>query len=205
MDDAAHVATDEAALPRLQEATRARHEALEQSPHLARLISSHLSLGEYTYVLQRMLGFHDVSEWRLAAVSDRLPLDTSARKKAHLAARDLQHLGMTPDSISSLPRCASVPTISNVDAALGLLYVVEGSTLGGRIILRHLGTSIRLTADAGASFFAGYGSATGAMFREVCGAIEERVAETGKLNLLVRTAQDTFDALLQWMELEKGK
>lgn len=114
----------------MKEATRLRHEALERSPLLARLTSSQLSHSEYECVLRSMLGFHDVAESRLAQVSDRLPLDTSVRKKAHLAARDLRHLGMSPECIAAIPRCASIPEISSVDAALGLLYVLEGSTLG---------------------------------------------------------------------------
>lgn len=54
--------------------------------------------------------------------------------------------------------------------ALGSFYVVEGSTLGGRIILRELRT--RGVADPELSFLDPYGSASGRMWRSLLAVLE---------------------------------
>jgi heme oxygenase len=48
---------------------------------------------------------------------------------------DLQALGCTP-SLERLPMCAQLPVIDSSAACLGVLYVLEGATLGGQILRR---------------------------------------------------------------------
>jgi heme oxygenase len=47
------------------------------------------------------------------------------------------------------------------------MYVIEGSTLGGRIILKHIHTALGLDENKGASFFAGYGAETGIRWKKI--------------------------------------
>ncbi len=54
--------------------------------------------------------------------------------------------------------------------ALGSLYVVEGSTLGGRLILREL--RARGVADPELSFLDPYGAASGSMWRSLLAVLE---------------------------------
>ena len=47
-----------------------------------------------------------------------------------------------------------------VASALGALYVIEGSGLGGRVIGRHLAENLGVKAGAGGSFFCGMDAET---------------------------------------------
>ena len=49
--------------------------------------------------------------------------------------------------------------------ALGILYVVEGSSLGGRFILKNLETIPGLDNGKGVSYFTGYGNKTGSQWK----------------------------------------
>lgn len=43
--------------------------------------------------------------------------------------------------------------------------MIEGSTLGGQIICKHLSQCLNLTPDTGAAFFSGYGQRTGMQWK----------------------------------------
>jgi hypothetical protein len=58
---------------------------------------------------------------------------TSARRRAGLFGVDLATLGAA--GVDDRPR---LPWVTGTDEALGRLYVLEGSTLGGTFIDRHL-------------------------------------------------------------------
>ena len=67
----------------------------------------------------------------LPALRAWLP-DWDARRRAHLLAADLEALGVEP------PPALPVARFDSLGAALGAAYVLEGSTLGGRVILARL-------------------------------------------------------------------
>ena len=52
---------------------------------------------------------------------------------------------------------------------LGRMYVMEGSTLGGQYIARHVEETLGLSSGEGNSYFRGYGEATGERWREFPG------------------------------------
>ncbi len=56
--------------------------------------------------------------------------------------------------------------VGDAAAALGALYVMEGATLGGRVILRGLAVDAATRARLG--FLDPYGAASGAMWRRFC-------------------------------------
>jgi heme oxygenase len=84
-----------------------------------------------------------------------------ARCRGRLARKDLETLGLAPADVV-VPAWIG----ASAEAALGSLYVIEGSALGGQVISRALRDSLGLSADRGATFFNGWGSRTGAMWRE---------------------------------------
>jgi len=112
-------------------------------------------------------------------------------------ARDLAALGSAPCP----DEASDTFEISSFAHALGALYVMEGSTLGGRIILRHLETQeIDIPADA-MSFFAGHGAETGSMWRFFVAKLDA----FGELNpaschAVQEGAQRTFQAVIAWFD-----
>jgi heme oxygenase len=56
------------------------------------------------------------------------------------------------------PDMPEFPTLADSGALIGTLYVIEGATLGGKVISRHLKDSLGLGPTSGAHFFNGYGN-----------------------------------------------
>jgi hypothetical protein len=79
------------------------------------------------------------------------------------------------------------------------MYVLEGATLGGAFIHRHLAAlpalaSLRLRA------FSPYGERTGVMWHAYRRATRAHVADRGDPARVVAAARDTFAALARWVE-----
>jgi len=83
------------------------------------------------------------------------------------------------------------PRPSDRSEALGLYYVVEGSMLGGRYILRQL--RLLGVEDAGLSFLDPYGSVAGSMWRSLIGVLErEGARDPAALERMCRGAARGF-------------
>jgi heme oxygenase len=79
-------------------------------------------------------------------------------------------------------------------ALLGVLYVLEGSTLGGAVLRRHLAAAFGLT-DAGLRYYSPYGTHPKphwVAFSERMNAIELNVAEA---DAIVEAARETFERI----------
>ncbi len=63
-------------------------------------------------------------------------LDVAGRVRADLALEDLRALDVPEAELVGLPECPDVPAVPDRAAALGVRYVLDGSTLGGRLIAR---------------------------------------------------------------------
>lgn len=92
----------------------------------------------------------------------------------HLEGLDLAERSRTWQPGRSLSPCAgsspAFPAPTNASEALGSLYVVEGSALGGRLILREL--RARRVPDADVSFLDPHGPAGGSMWRSLLAILE---------------------------------
>lgn len=143
-------------LEQLREQTRPAHLALESQPLLKKLLSNQLTKIEYCHILQSMLAFYQTLEADLIpgsqALLEKHP-DTNYRylSRAPLLADDCQKAGCPSSGFTSSPTRNQLS--ENGAYFLGVLYVVEGSTLGGRVIARHLAQTLGIRETSGASFF----------------------------------------------------
>jgi heme oxygenase len=87
----------------------------------------------------------------IAGLDTYLP-DYAHRRKSTLLLNDISKL----KGNHTLDICSNIPAITNVCQAIGALYVLEGSTLGGRFIYRNIESALDLQVNSGASFFYGY-------------------------------------------------
>jgi heme oxygenase len=185
----------ESILARLKAATRAEHDAIEATLDF---LGPDLDRHAYQQRLARLFTFYEPLEPLLAGAADwaHWGIDFDARRKsAHLAA-DLRWLGHGPSA--SWPRCAALPPLSSAAAAFGCLYVLEGATLGGRIIARHLVGTLGLGADSGAGYFSAYGDRGGSMWKAFQAALTAFAEQTEDSEAIVASAVATFDALRLW-------
>src|SRR3954452_7915212 len=115
--------------------TRTQHDAIERSRALP---EPPLSRDRFLRVLQRFFTFHRIWEPAIAAHESLRAFHVS-RHRLPLLRRDLLALGMQARDIDALPPCDDARELAAHEAeAIGSLYVLEGSTLGGQIISRAL-------------------------------------------------------------------
>ncbi len=136
-------------LAHLRAGTRDAHTRIETVPALHRLLAADLTEHEYVAVLRHLHAFHACIEPAIAAELEAFPMAAAmldgARPRA--LAQDLDWYG-----VSTL-KPPMPPPLQGTAAALGALYVIEGSGLGGRVIARHLTESIGVADGAGGSFY----------------------------------------------------
>jgi heme oxygenase len=168
-----------------------------QAEQFVRILDADASVADYVRYLRAMLGYHAPLE-EIFAASPALAsagFDATVRRRAHLLEVDLRALGED----GPWERCAALPDGSSLPRLLGIAYVLEGSTLGGRFILSKLPPGIAGCRATAATFLAGYGPETGARWREF-GAIVERVlTEPSDVADAIEAARETFARLCTWL------
>lgn len=185
-------------MSRLKEETRSNHDRLERDPLSRGLVGPELSLRYYAMVLEVYYGVYAPIEARVLAAApwDALGLDQTCRLKAPLLRADLAHLGYDAAAIGALALCPTLPWVPDLHAALGCMYVLEGSTLGGQIIGRHLHSTLGLTATSGAAFFNSYGPEVGPLWKEFKAFVERHGA--GHEDAVIAAASAMFASLERW-------
>lgn len=183
-------------LDRLKAQTRAEHTAMEGALDLMR---DDLSLAHYRHLLERYFAFYAPVEARLAGVLSSVPLgglDFETRRKLPLLRADLDALG--GQAADMLAVCDGLPPLRTPAQAMGCLYVLEGATLGGLVIGRHVRRTLGLTPDFGAKFFHGNGARTAEMWRGFRAALAGFAANPAIADTVVESANETFRSLRHW-------
>lgn len=128
------------------------------------------------------------------------------RSRASLLQRDLVALGMTPREMTTLPVCSDLPSLHEPEHLAGCLYVLEGASLGGRIIAQALNRQLALRNNSGAAFFVGDGAGTGVRWKRVLQWLEELAnpgsGDGARSREIVRSACETFGPLARWVRLQ---
>lgn len=181
-------------MTRLRNETRTRHDAIEAR---LGLFDGKLTPQSYNILLLQMWGFYKPIEARIAGVANwtTLGFDFERRRKTALLERDLAQSGLGKESDTWIS-CNELPNLSNVFEALGCLYVLEGATLGGQIIVRHLQS---LPGPLPHSFFTSYGDKVGPMWKTFGVFLTNHATEHGGDEVIVQSACSTFDTLGTWL------
>jgi heme oxygenase len=136
-----------------------QHKAVEAAAALPQSINT---LADYAACLGRFLSI-------VAPLEDHLgSFDEWGGAGVHLASRsrtqalqaDLIALSINQDQIRRL----HIPRPASFAAAFGALYVLEGSTLGGKLILKSATSRLGPAISGAAAFFGGHGENSGLMW-----------------------------------------
>jgi heme oxygenase len=181
-------------LAQLRAETREAHLRMEALPSLSCLLAPDLTRSEYGFALRGLHRLHAGAAGRLdakLAFFAGMPTFDNARLMA--LSEDLAWLGVTPGVKLGLAAC-----LESAPAALGVLYVLEGSALGGRVIGKALRHSLDMQPGSGGNFFCGApADTTRARWLHVSDALN-RAGETLTPRERVRSvvaARGAFDAL----------
>ena len=184
---------------RLRRLTAGQHAALER---VSGLPGSLRSRADLLHVLVTFHGFiaplepmlRDAQDWHAIGLPQ-----VAGGRCARLRA-DLHGLGLSAADIAALPLHPSPPACETPAAAWGIAYVLEGSTMGGRLMSRHLAAHPDPTMPAHSHHFDAYGARTGACWRAFRSGLDALVLEEGREASLETAARDSFTRLADWFE-----
>lgn len=184
-------------MPELRAATWEWHQRLEKRLDVKRRFADR---DAYRGHLLGMWGFCAGLEarWGPEPFGAALP-DYASRRKTPLLARDLAALGADPSRPPQPPVCAALPACADVAASFGCLYVLEGASLGGRMLLPLAQQTLGLTAMHGAAFLASYGASVDSMWRTFGDAVNAWCQDPQRRSSAARGAMDAFRSLEQWL------
>jgi heme oxygenase len=153
----------------LRKSTHADHVRLNRHPMLCRLTQPDLTLPHYIRIVEAYSHFYRCVEMRIQQAEPAPNFTYESRRKAAWLDADLKHLGnITPEPPPLAQQHWDIGPINGIGALAGVLYAIEGSTLGGQVIGRHLARHLDLHATSGARFFNAYGDETQACWQAFC-------------------------------------
>ena len=168
---------------------------LRELKRYVRILDGDADVDDYVRYLRAMYGYHAPIETALLAYAPlaAVHFDAPARcVKAAWMREDLHALGDRDEP--SL--CAHVPQPSTLARALGIAYVLEGSTLGGRFILAKRPPAL---AAVPARYLEGYGKDTGARWRAFGDIVAREIRTPLDEASAVNAARETFSLLISWL------
>jgi len=179
----------------IKDYTRNVHHDLEKI--LIARIKSISSTDAYIALLAMMYGFYEPVEKAIDKYIEPGSIPHYAlRRKASALLDDIRFFipGYQPPQVS-----AALPVINSYPTALGAMYVMEGSTLGGKIIAGMVQKQLQLQHGTGTSFFNSYGNEADKMWQTFRDKLDEPFSGNDKTTILT-AAEDTFKTFKNWVE-----
>lgn len=137
-------------------------------------------------------------------LKDLVP-DLQERKKTSAIENDLQKLKVDTTSFEVLPEAYFRSMYPDAYAALGALYVLESSTLGGHLVQEHLKAALgEKTADK-ISYFVMHGDRSDAMWQRFLKNFAAIAENNDKKEIIIDAALRTYRLLDQLMTDESLK
>lgn len=177
---------------RLRAETATAHERLETDLDIFTRVRR---MQDRRRLVERFHGLHAGVERALApSLASLADLDFPGRSRLPHLRRDLTALGAA--SPAALPVCDIGPVVDAAEA-LGLLYVFEGSTLGGHVIRKRLAAEGH-DAD-GLSFLDPYGAAVGERWRTFLAVLERETTDPAARAATTRGGRRGFALAHDWL------
>lgn len=178
---------------RLRQASAGAHRRLEAA---LGLLDGPPSRARFESLVAAFRGFHAAWEPALGAVlADETLL--APRRRLPLIDADLATFGWDAPRIRALPACTAAAGLCDDAArAAGSLYVLEGSTLGGQVIARHV-AGAPWCPPGGLRTFDPYGAEVGRRWRETLGWLA--ALPPARWPRVLDGCLETFELLLHWL------
>lgn len=175
----------------LKKRTRTLHEKVEDRMMSRQMLQAGFTMQQYLDILRIQLYFYARHEELVfKAASSILPsevLDDRMKfNKLVMDAADLElELPAMTTGIDKKP-----------GESLGWLYVMEGSMLGGQVIVRSLMKNNEIRKSGAVRFYRGYGEQTGTKWLEFKNAIDELEVDPAERSEVLEGAIDAFQEYL---------
>lgn len=184
-------------LVNLRQATANSHKQLEENYYSKAIQEPSVTLQNYQTYIAKLYGIIRASENDVYPVLNSILPDINERYKAAYIVDDLTNTGISLSKAQELPVYNF--TISSVAEAMGVMYVLEGSTLGGKFLYKHINKALGLNAENGASYFWGYGQHTGPLWNSFISLLSNYAVEKNCEDEVISSAVQTFSNIDRWL------
>lgn len=178
----------------LRENTRQEHAAIESAVNFLEITRSS---DAYENLLVKFYGFYSPIEEKLLRFEPdllNLGLNLRERLKTKVLIHDLE---LFKNVSSKIKFCSQLPAIENVFQVMGVLYVLEGSTLGGQVIHHHLLEKNDFADKEMLRFHFVYKEQTMDMWEKFKATLSQM--PEGHEQEILLAAKNTFTALKDWV------
>lgn len=168
----------------IKEATKEAHLLLEKQ--VIQKLKAIRSNADYADFLKYFYTYFSQVEKAIEPyITTELLPDYNDRRNSSFLKNDIIALGGNVDDL----QIVNLPEITNQLQALGALYVMEGSIMGGPIIIKMLEKG---GITEGVSFFSGYGEATGQKWGVFVSVMNAKATDEAEETVAVNAANETF-------------
>jgi len=181
----------------LRQQTAESHQKLEDNYLSKAILNASVTQAEYQNYLAGLYGLTIACEDQVFPSVKQVVPQIEKRYKSGKIIEDLSFTGYSDLKIDELPYYEY--TFSTVAEALGIMYVLEGSSLGGRILYKHINQHLGLDSENGAAYFWGYGTETGPMWKSFISSVAQYVAENNAGQQIIDSAIKTFNITDTWL------
>lgn len=157
----------------LKENTKQLHDAVEAKFESRKIFDKSYTLDNYKKIIWLNYLFHLSFENKtFEAIKEEAAknLNLNERKKLHLLEKDLDSLGI--EKVNT----AKEIFVNNEAEAFGILYVMEGSTLGGNVIRKQLSVNSEFE-NISFNYFGCYNDKTGEFWKNFKYALDSKFTE----------------------------
>jgi heme oxygenase len=201
------IATDEkpCVMDRLRSETRPHHDRAEQSGFGTLVMDGGLQLELYVAHLTAWRRLLSHLETALRTSDDQIVQEVWHEGLAKVPAldADIDALSSGGLKLNDATAKAVASFISMIDdlaerdptSLLGILYVLEGSTMGGSVMKPRIADQLELENDRGLSYYGVYGNQVGVHFKAFRSTMAEAANGSGAEDRIVDAAKDTFDGV----------
>jgi heme oxygenase len=197
MNEASVLKDQDVFIKSLRQETAESHQKLEENRLSKAILEPTVTLSDYQAYLSGLYGVIVSCEKQVFPVLNHVFPDLNERYKSDFILRDLKSTGFSDTQIDSLP--VHIFDFLSVPEALGVMYVMEGSTLGGRILYKHVHEVLGLSEENGARYFWGYGPQTGIFWKSFISVFSQFAIESDESPEIINSAKKTFTLIDNWL------
>ena len=182
----------------LRTETAGGHKELESLMYVNEIMNNSLSIEQYKKLLTINYIIHQKLENKLANMLDAnlaSELDMKSRLKLAALEKDLAYWNIDSLTLPGLNFDLFIPEKNNAEV-LGALYVLEGATLGGNMIKRHILANPNFKdEEGGLNYYGVYGDELSAKWKSFVSILNDTVSEAD-YERCIASANHTFNNLI---------
>ena len=185
----------------LRSATSPEHQALDAHPAFARLVDGSLTAGGYRRLMAQFHGFYSAHDPMLELACRRHSVNRlgfAYAPRSAILGRDLAALGcIAPQAALASP--APLSDLASAGTLGGVLYVLEGSMLGGGVLSRAVESLLSRTGMSGGGYWLWCRDLGAARWAMTCAMIEALSASEAARSDMISGAQNAFATFAGWL------